>query len=209
MKTKKWLLLYLKSKLNITFLCASTALAIIFFFVLPGIWGILTPLMIIFMYICTSFGVLLSHRGALEITTQQEQERMKKFNNKIDFYSNLRDRIACLRLASKSIKQAVQYFLLVAGNYLQKCKQLKTYSPQANAKIEEVLKICQIYLEEHDESATERRYQIMDQDNFDDYEQRTVSLIKAAAEEIKQKLDNDITGLSRKEQIAIIEELKE
>jgi hypothetical protein len=165
------------------------------------------PMGLFILYIVVTFIILSTKKGAKEIMNEQEEDRIKKINKIITRYREMRDRIAFLRIGDIDIRKAVEYFLLVSGNYFNKCREVVSYSPQVNRKIEEVLEICQIYLEEYDERLTESKYNVEDTDNFDSYKQRTITAIQNAADDIKKKIANDLSGLSREEKLEIIEEM--
>jgi hypothetical protein len=172
-----------------------------------GLLKVVVPVGIFILYITTTFFILFSKRGAKEILNEQEEDRVKKISKVITRYREMRDRIAFLRVGDNEVRKAVEYFLLVSGNYFNKCRERVSYSPEANRKIEQVLELCQIYLEEYDERLTEKRYGVKDKDHFDSYKKRTITAIQDAADDIKKKIENDLSDLSREEKLEIIEEM--
>ncbi len=209
MKIKKLLHYYLRSKANIFLFVLFSAAIIISVLLLQGLLRILIPLGCVFAYLTTSSLILFSRRGAQEIVNVKDEDRSRNIAQTITQYEKIRERVSFLRIGDTEVQKAIEYFLLISGSYLEKCRELKTYSPTANHAIDEVLTICQLYLEELDESATEKRYTINDNEDFTDYKQKTLKNIKALTRTIKEKMTEDLVGLSRQDQFKIIKELKE
>ncbi|MBN1409287.1 MAG: hypothetical protein JW969_00485 [Spirochaetales bacterium] len=207
METKNPLILYLKSGLNRTFsIVAILALAASFIF-FTGVFKWVAAASIAGVYLVSSFILLFTRRGAKEIAGQKDQERNKQMLLKIEHYGMVRNTIARLRIGDEKVRKSLEYFLLISGNYLNKCRELITYSPLANKKIDDVQELCQIYLEELDENSTEKRYGVEDGENVDDFIQRTVNGIVEASHFIKEKISGELVGLTKEEQLQIIEEM--
>jgi hypothetical protein len=207
MNKKNLIFLYGRSNLNIILSLSTVVLIVCSILFFNGILRILMPLVIFSLYILVSIIILLGKKGAKEIISEEQEDRLNKVDRVITRYRDIRDRIAFLRIGDVEVSKALQYFLLVSGTYLNKCRELTLYSPAANQKISEVLEVCQIYLEEYDERLTEKRYGVKDTDNFKDYTARTVKAIKNAGECINEKLETDLAGLTQKEKMEIIEEM--
>ncbi|MBN2536622.1 MAG: hypothetical protein JXB88_27310 [Spirochaetales bacterium] len=201
------ILYYGRSTLNIVLSLFTISLIIGSTLLFKGILKVIVPVGIFILYITATVIILFSKQGAKEILSEQEEDRVKKVNRVITRYREMRDRIAFLRIGDDEMRKAVEYFLLVSGNYFNKCRELLSYSPEANRKIEQVLEICQIYLEEYDDRLTEKRYGVKDKDHFDAYQQRTIKAIQDAADSIKKKMANDLSDLTREEKLEIIEEM--
>jgi hypothetical protein len=207
MKIKQLLRYYLKSPLNIFISISAVGAVIVCLVLLRGITRIIVPLGIVPVYLIISALLLFSKRGATEIVSVKENEKLLEIRQTIDKYSGVRERISFLRLGDRDIRKAVEYFLLVSGTYLEKCRELSTYSPQANSGIDEALTVCQLYLEELDESSTEKRYSIEDKEEFTGFKQKTLEHIMSLARTIKEKTTEDLAGLSRKDRFTVMEEL--
>lgn len=207
MNRKNLILFYGRSTLNIVLSLLTITLIIGSTLLFQGLLKVIVPVGIFIFYIVVTIVILFSKQGAKEILNEQEEDRVKKVNKVITQYREMRDRIAFLRIGDNEIQKAVEYFLLVSGNYFNKCRELVSYSPETNRTIEQVLEICQIYLEEYDERLTEKKYGVKDKDHFDKYKQRTITAIQNAADSIKTKIENDLSDLSRKEKLEIIEEM--
>lgn len=207
MNKKNPILFYGRSTLNIVLSLLTIFLIIGSTLLFQGILKVIIPVGIFILYITTTIVILFSKKGAKEILNEQEEDRVKKMNKVITKYREMRDRIAFLRIGDDAVQNMVEYFLLVSGNYFNKCRELVSYSPEANRKIEQVMELCQIYLEEYDERLTEKRYGVKDKDHFDKYKQRTITAIQEAADCIKEKTENDLSDLTRQEKLEIIEEI--
>jgi len=116
-------------------------------------------LVILLAWAGLTVALFFSRRGAREIVAESDEGRRKMMQEKIRHFADVRERISVLRLGDERMAKAIEYFLLESGSYLQKCRELSLISPFANERIERVLEICQVYLGERDESATEKRYQ--------------------------------------------------
>jgi hypothetical protein len=209
MKMKKLLHYYLRSKINIFLSLFFVAAAVTSGFFLQGLLRIVIPLGCVFTYIIASCLLLFSRRGAQEIVSVKDEDRLRRTEQTIARYENMRERMSVLRVGDTDVRKAIEYFLLISGTYLEKCRELKSYSPAANHALEEALAVCQLYLEELDESSTEKRYAVHDKEDFTTYKQKTIKNIKALSQTIKEKMTQDIEGLSRQERFEVMEELKE
>jgi hypothetical protein len=209
MKAKELLGYYLRSKINILLSVLFGAAIITSSLALPGMLRILIPLGCILAYLATGTVILLTGRGAREIVHVKDEDLSRRIAQTIDHYGRVRERISNLRLGDTEIRKAVEYFLLVSGSYLEKCRELSTYSPQANNAIDEACTVCQLYLEELDESSTEKRYKIQDTEDFSGFKQKTLEHIRSLARTIKEKITHDLDGLSREDRFKVMEELEE
>jgi hypothetical protein len=209
MKMKKLLHYYLRSKTNIILSFLFAAAAVTSVLILQGLLRIFVPLGCAFTYMITSGVFLFSRRGAQEIVSVKDEDRLRRTEQTIARYENMRERISVLRVGDTDVRKAIEYFLLISGSYLEKCRELKSYSPAANHAIEEAFTVCQLYLEELDESSTEKRYAVHDKEDFTTYKQKTIKNIKALSQTIKEKMTQDLEGLSRQERFEVMEELKE
>ncbi len=203
---KSPLLLYVRSRLNIVLAisCAALAGAALLF----GGWGKVAALGLAAAYLLATSLILFSRRGAREIVAESEEDRLKAVHEKIDAHRTIRDRVAVLRIRDEEVRKAVEYFLLVSGSYLEKCRELATYSPEANERIARVLEICQVFLGEMDESSTEKRYGQGSVDGALDLARKPAASILECATTIKEKTVEDLLGATGAEKLAIMEELE-
>ena len=107
--------------------------------------------------------------------------------------------------------RAIEYFLQESGSYLEKCRELSSYSPLANERIERVLEICQVFLGERDEAATARRYGPPDagpEGTGADPGDQLARDITECARVIKERTTEDLLGVSGEERLAIMKELE-
>jgi hypothetical protein len=102
----------------------------------------------------------------------------------------------------------VELFLQESGSYLDKCRELKAYSPLANERIERVLEICQVFLGEMDESATGRRYGVPGSGGEQAPAERLARDIVECAAVVKQRVTEDLLGISGEERLSIMKELE-
>jgi len=207
MNKKNLILFYSRSTLNIILSVTTIILIAGSTLLLEGLFKALIPICLFILYIITTIIILTSRYGAKGILNEQEEDRVKKVKKIITQYREMRDRISFLRIGDEDLHKSIEYFLLVSGQYFNKCREVVSYSPEANRKIEEVLQVCQIYLEEYDERLIEKKYNVEDDENFMEYNERAINTIKDAAEIIKKKIKNDFSDLTSKEKFEIIEEM--
>jgi hypothetical protein len=106
--------------------------------------------------------------------------------------------------------RAIEYFLQESGSYLEKCRELSSYSPLANERIERVQEICQVFLGERDDDATGKRYGVRQPgDRGEDPGERFARDIMECAHVIKERTTEDLLGLSGEERLSIMKELEE
>lgn len=207
MDNKNPVKLYFKSTLNLALATATVLLAGAGFFFFAGFLKLILPLAVVVLYAVVTISILFSRRGATAILETSDKLRVEQLESQLEKYRKIREQISFLRIGSEPVNKAIQYLLQVSGDYLNKCAELKTYSPTANYKLEETLKMCQLFQEERDEASTEKRYQVEDKNDFTDYEARTATAITRAANIIKEQMNNELVELTRKEQMEIIDEM--
>jgi hypothetical protein len=105
--------------------------------------------------------------------------------------------------------KAVEYFLQESGAYLEKCRELGSYSPMANERIERALEICQVFLGELDESATGRRYGVqIEGEGPSEAAERFARDLRECGVVIRQRVDEDLMGLTGEQRLSIMKELE-
>jgi hypothetical protein len=211
MPVKKPFLLYLRSRLNLV-VSIVASVAFLMFLVFFGPWGKIAALVVLVVYLIATALLFFSRRGASEVVAESEEDRLKAIRAKIDRYSGIRDRIAVLRIGDEGMRKAVELFLLVSGDYIQKCRELASYSPEANERIERALEVCQVFLGEMDESSTERRYGTAARgadETPEDFAARSIQAMGECAALIKDRAVRDLEGSSGAERLAIMKELED
>ena len=108
------------------------------------------------------------------------------------------------------MSKAMEYFLQESGAYLEKCRELDSYSPLANERIERVVEICQVFLDERDQGATAHRYETaIDKDHSADPGEQYSREIMDCANVVKERVTEDLLGQSGEERLSIMKELEE
>jgi hypothetical protein len=209
MPVKRPFLLYLRSRLNLVAAAAGAAL-IVLSALLFGAYSAAPILGIIVVYAALTVVLFFSRRGAREIVQESDEDRQKMIREKIRSFAAMRDTMAVLRLGDDRMSKAVEYFLQESGAYLEKCRELGIYSPLANERIERVVEICQVFLDERDQGATSRRYEAPDGKGGDaDPGERFSREIMECAAVIKERVTEDLLGQSGEERLSILKELEE
>ena len=208
MPVQRPFLLYLRSRFHVTLALAAAGLVVLsVVFLRPFV---LVPVAaIVAAYAVLTGTLFFTRRGAREIVAESEEDRLKGVRAKIARFAALRERIAVLRLADERMGRAVELFLQESGSYLDKCRELGAYSPLANERIERVLEICQVYLGEMDESATGRRYGVPGSGKDQAPAENFARDIMECAAVIRQRITEDLAGISGEERLSIMKELED
>jgi hypothetical protein len=208
MPVQRPFLLYLRSRLNLA-LSAGGALLVALTLVFLRPFIAVPILVILLAWAGLTAALFFSRRGAREVVAESDEDRRKMIQEKIRHYAGIRERISVLRLGDDRMGKAIEYFLLQSGSYLEKCRELTLVSPFANERIERVLEICQVFLGERDESATEKRYTAAQGTAQADPAETFARDIISCGNEIKARTTEDLLGISGEERLAIMKELEE
>jgi hypothetical protein len=209
MPIKRPFLLYLRSRLNLGLSITGGALIILSLLLLRP-YAVIPIVVIVLAYAVLTGALFFSRRGAKEVVTESDQDRMKMVREKIAGFAGIRERISVLRIGDEKMARAIEYFLQESGSYLEKCRELSSYSPLANERIERVLEICQVFLGERDEDATGKRYGVRQPGSQDeDPGERFARDILECSAVIKERTTEDLLGLSGEERLSIMKELEE
>ncbi len=206
MKVSQALVLFLKSRLHLTLVGVLGGAVLLTLVLAPQSLAMVAPFALV-LYAIGAGMLFLSRRGARAVVDEAEEERQKKVLARIDRFRELRDRISFQRIGDGEVRQAVEYFLLVSGEYLERCNELVSYSPECNQAIEEALEIVRIYQKGLDESSTERRYTADAPPAFAEYRERTVAALRERARQIKEKSVEFFDELTPEERLRVLEEM--
>jgi hypothetical protein len=206
MPIKNPFLLYLRSRLNTVLATAAASLVVLSLLILRP-YALVPIVVILLAYAALTGTLFFSRRGAREVVAESEEDRLKKIGQKIDAPAGIRERIAVIRIGDERMARAIEYFLQESGSYLEKCRELSSYSPLANERIERVLEICQVFLGERDEAATAKRYQVSAEPAGDPGEGFARDITECARV-IKDRTTEDLLGLSGEARLAIMKELE-
>jgi hypothetical protein len=207
MPVQRPFLLYLRSRLNLALSAGGAFLIVLTLVFLQPF--ILAPILVILLaWAGLTVGLFFSRRGAREVVAESDEDRGKAIQQKIRHYAEIRERISVLRLGDDRMAKAIEYFLLQSGSYLEKCRELTLVSPFANERIERVLEICQVYLGERDESATEKRYNAPQGAADADPAEALARDIMDCGNEIRARTTEDLLGISGEERLSIMKELE-
>jgi hypothetical protein len=209
MPIKRPFLLYLRSRLNLGLSIAGGCLIVLSLLLLRP-YAAIPILVIVLAWAVLTGALFFSRRGAKEVVTESEQDRLKKVREKIAGFAAIRDRISVLRIGDERIARAIELFLQESGSYLEKCRELSSYSPLANERIERVLEICQVFLGERDEDATDRRYGVKAAtENGGDLGEKFARDIVECSTVIRDRVTEDLLGQSGEERLSIMKELEQ
>jgi hypothetical protein len=209
MPVQRPFLLYLRSRLHLGVSIAAGCFVVgSLLFLRPH--AAVPVLVILVAYAGVTFALFFSRKGAEEVVAESDQDRAAQVRKKIETLSRIRERIAVLRLGNERVAKAVEYFLLESGSYLEKCRELSSYSPLANERIERTLEICQVFLGELDESTTGHRFGVAREgETPEDPAESCARDIMECAAEIKRRATEDLLGVSGREKLSIMKELEE
>jgi hypothetical protein len=205
MPIRRPFLLYLRSRLNLgVSIGAACLLLLSFAFLRQHAW--LPALGVVVAYAAATGALFFSRTGAREVVEESEEDLDAKVRAKINAVAATRERISVLRIGDDRMAKAIELFLLESGTYLEKCRELSTYSPLANERIQRVLEICQVYLGEKDESATARRYEAGGPAG--DPAEGLAQDIKECAAVVRARITEDLLGTSGRDRLSIMKELE-
>jgi len=207
MPVKRPFLLFLRSRLFLRLTAAFTAAVLIAFAVFRQ-YGSGAALLLLAAYAIVTVFLFFSRKGAEQIVGESERDRLKEINARIDAAAAVREKIAFLRIGDEAMRKAIEHFLLVSGSYIEKCRELETYSPNANKRIQDVLDVCQVFLGGLDDSSTEKRYGVDDGESFPEVQSRTLEAVTLAAVDVKNAMTTDLLGVTRTDTLSILEELE-
>jgi hypothetical protein len=200
--------LYLRSRLNL-FLSLGAALLLALSIVLFRHYAAAPIAAVLLAYAAVTAVVFFSRAGVREVVQESDEDRRREVDARIDRFASIRQRVAVLRLGDERVASAVEYFLQESGAYLEKCRELGSYSPLANERIERVLEICQVFLGEKDESATGRRYGV--QPGGERPAEAAPALaadIRDCGAVIRRRIAEDLEGLTGEQRLAAMKELE-
>ena len=205
MPLKRPFLLYLRSRLNLGVSAgAAGLLALVLAFLRPH--ALVPALAVAAAWVIVTGLLFFSRTGAHEVVEENEEELAKKVRAKIEAVSAVRERVAVLRIGDEKMAKSIELFLLESGTYLEKCRELSTYSPVANERIQRVMEICQVFLGEKDESSTARRYQVPAAGS--DQATGLADDIRECAAVIHSRITEDLVGTSERDRLSIMKELE-
>jgi hypothetical protein len=206
MPVKKPFLLYLRSRLNL-WVSGVGAFLIVASMVFLRPYALVPVLVVLIAWAAVTFALFFSRRGAREVVAESDEDRQKQTREKLDAFAGIRDRLAVMRLGDERVAKAMELFLLESGAYIEKCRQLGTYSPIANDRIERVRDICQTFLDERDQMSTAQRYG--GSPGREDPAESLAAEIVSCATVIRERVTEDLLGQSGEERLAIMKELEE
>ncbi|MFI5367674.1 MAG: hypothetical protein ACHQ1F_01545 [Spirochaetia bacterium] len=209
MPVKNPFLLYMRSRLNFVLSIAAASLVVLSLLLLRP-YALVPIVVILLAYAALTGALFFSRRGAREVVAENDENRRKEITRKIEASAGTRERIAVLRVGDERMAKAIEYFLQESGSYLEKCREISSYSPLANERIERVLEICQVFLGERDEAATAKRYgaDARSEPISADPGEQLARDIMECARIIKERTTEDLLGLSGEERLAIMKELE-
>lgn len=202
--------LYLRSRLSLTLALGAAVLAVLAVAFLRE-HSLAPVIVVIIVYAGVTTAVFFSRRGAREIVRESEQDRLARTRARTAEVERVRERISVLRLGNERLARAIEYFLQESGSYLEKCRELSSYSPLANERIERVLEICQVFLGERDEESTGRRYGVPGESGAasDEAAEGFARDIMDCARVIRERTVEDLLGVSDAQRLSISKELED
>jgi hypothetical protein len=201
-------LLYLRSRFHLTLALGAAGLVVLsILFLRPFV---LVPVVAVAAaYATLTVAMFFTRKGAQEVVAESEEDRLNSVREKIARCAAMRERISVLRLGDERMSRAVELFLQESGTYLDKCRELDAYSPLGNERIERVLEICQVFLGELDESSTGRRYGLPGSGKDAAPAESFAQDILECAVVVRQRVTEDLLGISGQERLSIMKELEE
>jgi hypothetical protein len=142
-------------------------------------------------------------RDLLDLRSSGDRNR-----EKIDEAAEMRKRLSFLRIADAGVAEAVSYFSLVAGEYIEGCRAAGLYDPVANDAFRDSLEVVTAYLRELDRESTEKRFNDKAEKPEAGFGARVVLALKENARIVRERLATISGELSPADTLDIREELK-
>jgi len=146
--------------------------------------------------------------GPRQAVAARDADSSHETREKLEKASQERDALARMRIADPEVSAAVQLVVQQAGSYLDACKNEKTHDPLADDAIVQAKGVVDVYLREKDETSTEKRYNLEDQDPFVDAKQRVIAALKDTALTLRERRIQIDGGLPPVDELSVREELK-
>ena len=89
-------------------------------------------------------------------------------------------------MPNDAVKKAIEYFLLVSGQILDAARAGKRYIPQISAGIQEVIDICDAYMEALESASIANRYGTPDENKPDEVAGEAIRRIRFVAERLDE-----------------------
>ena len=200
-------LLYLRSRFHLALALAAAGLVVLSLLFLRPI--VLPVLVIVVLYVILTGAIFFTRRGAREVVAESEEDRLRMVRQKISHSAQLRERISVLRLGDEQVAAPWSCSSRSPARTWRSAASLTRYSPLANERIERVLEICQVFLGERDEDGhgqTVRRARTggdrLPRESF------AQDIVDCAAV-MRQRITEDLLGMSGEERLSIMKELEE
>jgi hypothetical protein len=187
MELKRAIFLFLRSNTHLAVLIVYICSLLASVFLTQG--GAV-PAVLTVGYLTAATVLFFTRRGAQEIVHEQEEDRNRAISEKIEKAQETRGRLSYLRIPDEDVKNAIEAFLLVSGEYLEACRSKGTYLPQGFHEIEKTFETCESYYQAIDDISSSSRYR------FDDKKQTeaeaegvkntTLELIRSSTDRLRQ-----------------------
>jgi len=117
-------------------------------------------------------------------------------------------RLASMRLGQADLASARDLLVLEAGRFIEGCRRVGSYDPEAVAAVQDSLTLVDAWLREADESSIEKRFDLPDANPFPEAVAATAKALRDKAVFIAARRARIVGEVSGADQIAIEEELK-
>lgn len=156
----------------------------------------------------TGIVALLSGLGPRSAVAAMDAAGAREKAKKLAMAEEAREKLGRMRIGEGKAAEAVRLVVLASGEYLDACKREAADDPLADAALSEALDIVDIFLKEKDETATEKRFGLKDEDPFADAENRVVEALKEKASILRERRIQIDGGLPAADRMAVREEIE-
>jgi len=156
----------------------------------------------------TGIVALLSGVGPRSVVAAMDAANAREKAKKLARAEAARERLGRMRIGEGKAAEAVHLVVLASGEYLEACKRESADDPLADAALDEAIDIVDIFLKEKDETATEKRFGLKDEDPFADAEDRVVAALKEKASILRERRIQIDGGLPAAGRMAVREEIE-
>ena len=156
----------------------------------------------------TGIVALFSGLGPRSAIAAMEASMAREKAEKLARAEAVREKLGRMRIGEGKAAEAIHLVVLAAGEYLEACKRESADDPLADAALDEALDIVDIFLKEKDETATEKRFGLKDEDPFAEAEERVVAALKEKASILRERRIQIDGGLPAAGRMAVREEIE-
>jgi len=210
MEVRRALSLFLRSKTHLTLLGILAAAGLV-----SALAGFTPagPVLAAVIYLAGASSLFFSRRGAEAIVARRGSDAEAEALERIEAARKLRDRISYLRLPDAEVSRAVEYALLVSGQFLEACAAGRRFVPRLSAELEDILAACADYLKSADAASSSKRYGVEGADDADggraDFASAAAAFIRRSADQLSEIRESEFPRVAEGRDVETMRDIDE